>query len=67
VICKALYGLKSSGAAWQAHLANTLHDLGYCSSLADPDVWLHDNVKQNREKYHEYCLVYVDDVLVVSE
>jgi hypothetical protein len=29
VICKALYGLKSSGAAWRAHLANTLHDLYY--------------------------------------
>ncbi len=40
VICKALYGLKSSGAAWHAHLAATLHDLQYQSSLVDPDVWL---------------------------
>jgi len=38
VICKALYGLKSSAAAWWAHLATTLHDLQYRSSLADPDV-----------------------------
>jgi len=38
VVC-ALYGLKSSGAVWQAHLANTLHQLGFKSCLADPDVW----------------------------
>jgi hypothetical protein len=47
VICKALYGLKSSGAAWRAHLAATLHDLQYQSSLPDPDVWLRPNVKKN--------------------
>jgi hypothetical protein len=39
LIERALYGLKSSGAAWRAHLANTLHQLGYTSCLADPDVW----------------------------
>jgi hypothetical protein len=38
IITKVLYGLKSSGAAWRAHLAEVLHDLGYASSLADPDV-----------------------------
>jgi len=40
IVC-ALYGLKSSGAAWRAHLATTLTHLGYTSSLADPDVWFH--------------------------
>jgi hypothetical protein len=40
IICKALYGLKASGAAWRAHLAATLCDLQYHSSLADPDIWL---------------------------
>ena len=39
LIVRALYGLKSSGAAWRAHLAGTLHSLGFISSLADPDVW----------------------------
>jgi hypothetical protein len=38
-IVRALYGLKSSGAAWRSHLANTLHSMGFTSSLADPDVW----------------------------
>ena len=36
---KALYGLKSSGAAFQAHLAETLHDIGFRPTRADPDVW----------------------------
>jgi hypothetical protein len=29
VISKALYGLKSSGAAWGAHLPSTLHNLQF--------------------------------------
>jgi len=67
VIVKALYGLKSSGAAWRAHLASTLHDLQYRSSLADPDVWLRPAVKQSGDLYYEYVIVYVDDILVVAE
>ena len=38
VIRKALYGLKSSGAGFRAHLADTLYDLGYTPSKAVPDV-----------------------------
>ena len=34
----ALYGLKSSGAAWRADLAATLCDMKLTSSQADPDV-----------------------------
>jgi hypothetical protein len=67
VICKALYGLKSSGAAWLAHLAATLHDLQYRSSLADPDVWLKPSVKRNGDHYYEYVIIYVDDILVIAE
>jgi hypothetical protein len=33
VICKALYGLKSSGAAWRTHLAITLHDYSINQAL----------------------------------
>jgi hypothetical protein len=47
IITKALYGLKSSGAAWRAHLAEVLHDMGYQSSLADPDVWLKAEVRSD--------------------
>ena len=67
VICKALYGLKSSGAAWWAHLAATLHALQYRSSLADPGVWLKPSVKCNGDHIYEYVIVYVDDILVIAE
>ena len=41
VIVRALYGLKSSGAAWRSHFANDLCDMGFQSSLAsNPDVWM---------------------------
>jgi hypothetical protein len=39
VITKALYGLKSSGAAWRSMFAASLQELGFTSSIADPDVW----------------------------
>jgi hypothetical protein len=66
LIVRALYGLKSSGAAWRAHPANTLHQLGFLSCLADPDVWFRPATKPCGFQYYEYVLVYVDDLLVLS-
>ena len=40
LVKKALHRLKSSGAAFCAHLAETLYDLGYTLMKADPDVWI---------------------------
>ena len=68
VIVRALYGLKSSGASWRAHLAATLKEqLGFTSCRADGDVWLRPAVKANGEKIYEYLLVYTDDILILSE
>jgi hypothetical protein len=47
LITRALYGLKSSGAAFRAFLAETLYELGYVPSKADPDVWMRPAVKPN--------------------
>jgi hypothetical protein len=66
MIVRALYGLKSSGAAWRSHLANTLRSLGFTSCLADPDVWYRAARKPCGAEYYEYILVYVDDVLALS-
>jgi hypothetical protein len=65
LIVHALYGLKSSGAAWHVHLANTLHQLGFTSCLADPDVWYRAVSKYDPFPYYEYIIVYVDDLLVL--
>jgi Reverse transcriptase (RNA-dependent DNA polymerase) len=61
IIMQALYGLKSSGAAWHAHFAETLTDLSFEPSLADPDVWIRPQTKPDGTPYYEYLLVYVDD------
>lgn len=66
VITRALYGLKSSGASWRATLAATLVDLGFTSTQADPDVWRRPARRENGTEYYELCLVYVDDILLVS-
>jgi hypothetical protein len=47
----ALYGLKSSGAAFRSKLAGVLHDMNYRLSLADPDVWMRPATKPNGFKY----------------
>jgi hypothetical protein len=63
---RALYGLKSSCAAWRSHLAMTLISLGYTSCLADPDIWLREATQPDGTLYYEYLLAYVDDMLLVS-
>jgi len=66
MIVKALYGLKSSGARWHEHMAQTLRDMGYLNCRADPDVWMKAKVKPTGEEYWEYVLIYSDDILVMS-
>jgi Reverse transcriptase (RNA-dependent DNA polymerase) len=66
-IVRALYGLKSSGACWRNDMAETLRKAQFVSCIADPDVWMRPAVKINGDKYYEYVLMYVDDVLALSE
>ena len=66
VVKKALYGLKGSGAAFRAHLAEKLHDIGFIPTCADPDVWHRPAVKPDGFEYYEYILCYVDDLLAIS-
>ena len=66
LIVRALYGLKSSGAAFRSFLADHLWEMGYRPSQADPDVWMRAAVKVTGLKYWEYVLCYVDDILSIS-
>jgi Reverse transcriptase (RNA-dependent DNA polymerase) len=54
VIVRALYGLKSSGARFREHMAQTLRDARFESCKADPDVWLRKAQKANGTKIYEY-------------
>ena len=58
-----LYGLKSSGAVFRAFLAETLYNIGFKISITDPDVWMRSATKPTGEKYSEYILCYMDDLL----
>ena len=66
IIARALYGLKSSGAAWRSKLSETLRDMGYKHSESDPDVWMKGDVKPDGTPYYKYMLVYVDDILHIA-
>ena len=67
-IVRALYGMKSSGAAWRELFASVLHNhLKFDNSMADHDVWLKPDVDKEGKKYYSYICIYVDDVLIASK
>ena len=51
IVVRAMYGLKSSGAAWHAKFSETLHSMGFQSSLADPDVWMRPAKKADGSEF----------------
>ena len=67
LIFRVLYGLKSSRQAWRSHCAQTLEQIGFKSSLADPNVWYKPSVKSTGEEYDTYLVVYVDNLLCIDE
>lgn len=56
---KAIYGLRQAGRRWYAKLDETLRNIGLTPANADPCVYV-DSGKLT------FILVYVDDILVVS-
>ena len=65
-LVQALYGLKSSGAAWRALFSAFITNcLEFQPTKIDADVYMRKNF-QNGSPYYEYLLVYVDEVLVLS-
>jgi hypothetical protein len=66
IIVHALYGLKSTGAALQAHLASFMRQKGCTSCKADPDLWLKAVTRpENNVRYYAYILCYVDHILCI--
>jgi hypothetical protein len=66
IIVRALYGLKSAGAAFRAHLASFMRQMGYKSCKADPDLWLKAETRpDDNVRYYSYILCYVDDILCI--
>ena len=66
VIVRALYGIKSAGAAFRSHLAKCMESLGYWSCKADPEVWLKPEIRpDDGVHYYSYLLCSVDDILCI--
>lgn len=58
---KALYGLKQSGRLWFIHLTNTLKQLGFNSTAADPCLFIKVNGSDTA-----LILFYVDDLVIAA-
>ena len=48
IVVRALYGPKSSGTEFMEFLAERLDDMGFKSSIADPDIWMREATKSDR-------------------
>ena len=55
IIKKALYDLKSTGAAWNAHLSEKLRAMQFVPS-ADPDMWMRKATRHDGILYYEYLV-----------
>ena len=67
-IVHALYGMKSSRAAWRDMISSFLkYDMKFNMCLADNDTWFKADIKKDGTKYYTYICIYVDDILICSE
>ena len=67
LIVRALYGMKSSGAAWRDAISSTLHyHMGFTQCLADNDLWFKEDYCDDLGRYYTYLCIYVDDILIIS-
>jgi hypothetical protein len=66
LIVRALYGLKSAGAAFRNHLAECMKHLVWNPCRADRDLWTKAETPPDDGVLHwAYLLIYVDDILCV--
>jgi hypothetical protein len=66
LIVRALYALKSAGAAFINHLAECMKHLGWHPCRADRDLWVKAETRpDDGVLYWAYILIYVDDILCV--
>ena len=50
IIVRALYGLKSYGASFHAHLSECMRSIGYTTCRGDNDLWMKHNIDPDREE-----------------
>ena len=63
---RALYVLKSTGAAFRSHIARCMESMGYQSCKAHLDLWLKPEIiPEDGINYYSYILYYVGDILCI--
>ena len=67
MIVKASCGLNSSEVSFRTFISDKLGDMVCKSSIADPDVWIRPATKLYGEQYYEYILMYVYNLLEISQ
>jgi hypothetical protein len=66
LIVRAMYGLKSAGAAFRNHLAEFMNHLGWNSCRTDRDLWTKAEIRPyDGVLYWAYILIYADEILCV--
>jgi hypothetical protein len=66
ILIRSLYGLKSAGSSFRNQLADCMRHLGWKLCLADPDLWLKEEVQPSYGyKYYAYYLLYVDNACMI--
>ncbi len=67
IVVRALYGLKSAGAAFRSHLADCMREFGYEPNKADPDLWMKvcTRIWAEALKSITCTYLYVDDILCI--
>ena len=48
---KTLYGTRSGGACWHDKLFDILHQIGFKTSKAHPDIWMRSSKEGNHYEY----------------
>lgn len=67
VIVRALYGQKTAGTSWREHLSATIQtEFKFKPSRGDPGIYLREKRKLNGNRYYDYLIVYVDDILSID-
>ena len=66
IIKLALYGFKSSGAAFWSKLEGVIHDIHNKPTKADPYVLIQPAINTDGTLYYEMVLCYVNEVLFLS-
>ena len=67
IIVMALYGLKSSGSAFREFISEQLDEMGFRSSISDPNLWIRPVTRPYGKQYYEFILVYVHNLIAIIQ